>query len=178
MMTRLSPELARLGDDLEAAVRADLAQHGSAVAPEGASALAPPSRLSSRRRRLMLVGGVTALALGAGIGVAAASRELSPEDVAHQLQFSDVLLVDSHARCERVDGSVDVFSCTLDAPPDTHGAQLGTVATDDKGYINGGCRTTNSDYTQWVCFLGQRSVDEEIIGPHFLGVYAPGPGTG
>lgn len=182
MMTRLPPELARLGDDLEAAVRADLARSAPTAAPEAVAALARPSRLSSRGRRLGLVGGITAVALAAGIGVAAAAGVLSPEDVADELELSDVLLAGAHAECEPVersaDGIVDEFHCTLDEPPATE-ADLGTVATnDEKGYINGGCRTVNADYTEWVCYLGQRSVDEGIIGPDFLGVYAPGPGVG
>jgi hypothetical protein len=182
MMTRLTPELARLGDDLEAAVRADIARSAPVGAPaaahDSAQAVARTGRLSSRGRRLGLVGGVTAVALAAGIGVAAAAGLLTPEDVAFQLQFSDVLLADSHVECEPVDGTVDEFTCTLDERPDTL-ADLGTVATnDEKGYINGGCRPVNIEDTEWACFLGQRAVEEKIIGPDFLGQYAPGPGVG
>ena len=44
--------------------------------------------------------------------------------------------------------------------------------------MNGGCRSLDSAGLQWECYLGRKAVDEQIIGPGFLGEYAPPPGHG
>jgi hypothetical protein len=44
--------------------------------------------------------------------------------------------------------------------------------------VNGGCRSLNSAGTEWQCYIGQKAVDEQIIGPSFLGAYSPSPGVG
>jgi hypothetical protein len=43
-------------------------------------------------------------------------------------------------------------------------------------HINGGCRATNADGTQWDCYLGQAAVKHKIVSG--IGAYAPGPGVG
>jgi hypothetical protein len=43
-------------------------------------------------------------------------------------------------------------------------------------HINGGCRATDADGTQWECYLGQAAVKQKIVAD--LGAYAPGPGDG
>jgi len=45
-------------------------------------------------------------------------------------------------------------------------------------HVNGGCRSTRSDGREWRCYIGQEAVEQEIIGPDFLGEYAPSPGVG
>jgi hypothetical protein len=44
--------------------------------------------------------------------------------------------------------------------------------------VNGGCRSLASDGKTWECYIGQKAVDEQIIGQGFLGQYAPTPGVG
>ncbi len=43
-------------------------------------------------------------------------------------------------------------------------------------HINGGCRATNADGTQWDCYLGQAAVKQKIVTG--IGAYAFGPGVG
>ena len=42
-------------------------------------------------------------------------------------------------------------------------------------HVNGGCRSLNSAGTEWHCYIGEEAVRQEIIGPGFLGEYAPRP---
>jgi hypothetical protein len=43
-------------------------------------------------------------------------------------------------------------------------------------HVNGGCRATSADGTQWDCYLGQAAVKQKIVPG--LGAYAQGPGVG
>jgi hypothetical protein len=56
----------------------------------------------------------------------------------------------------------------------------GTVepTVDATKHVNGGCRSLTSDGRVWQCYIGRAAVDEKIIGPDFLGEYAPTPGVG
>ena len=45
-------------------------------------------------------------------------------------------------------------------------------------HVNGGCRALESDGRRWRCYIGQAAVDQRIIGPGFLGEYAPSLGAG
>jgi hypothetical protein len=45
-------------------------------------------------------------------------------------------------------------------------------------HVNGGCRSLRSDGREWECYIGQAAVRQQIIGPDFLGEYAPSPGVG
>jgi hypothetical protein len=49
---------------------------------------------------------------------------------------------------------------------------------DASKHVNGGCRSLARDGREWECYLGQKAVDERIIGPSLLGAYAPSPGAG
>ena len=57
---------------------------------------------------------------------------------------------------------------------------MGTVepTVDASRHVNGGCRGLNSAGTAWECYIGQAAVDQRIIGPGFLGEFAPSPGVG
>ena len=59
-------------------------------------------------------------------------------------------------------------------------AKKGTVepTVDATKHVNGGCRSLDSEGTEWRCYLGQAAVEQRIIGPGFLGEYAPSPGVG
>jgi hypothetical protein len=73
------------------------------------------------------------------------------------------------------------YHCTLAKPPAPEGSDwLGTVepTVDASKHVNGGCRSLNHAGTEWDCYLGQKAVDEQIVGQSFLGQYAPTPGVG
>jgi hypothetical protein len=44
--------------------------------------------------------------------------------------------------------------------------------------VNGGCRSLDSEGTEWQCYIGEAAVEQRIIGAGFLGEYAPSPGRG
>ncbi len=73
------------------------------------------------------------------------------------------------------------YHCVLARPPapeisDWKGAVESTV--DASKHVNGGCRSLNSEGTEWRCYIGEEAVRQQIIGPGFLGDYAPSPGVG
>jgi hypothetical protein len=167
-MTHLSPDLARLGDELERAAAADLA---------AARALpAQPRRRVSRR----LAVAIAALAILVP-GVAIAANQLtSTSDVAQSMPAGTLALAGTEPTCTIVTQDVE-FHCTLGrAPAPEVSDWLGTVepTVDTSKHVNGGCRSLASDGKEWQCYLGQKAVDERIIGPQFLGEYAPSPGVG
>lgn len=169
MTTGLSPQLAALGDDLERAVREDLAR----------TADAPPARVRrlGRGGRYAIAGGITAALVGVGVGFAAADGFLERDDPETRLRMSDVQLVDTNPECEKI--ADDEFSCTIDTPLPSMNGLGWTVGTNDAdGYVNGGCRSLNSAATEWTCYLGQKAVDERIIDKDHLGDWGPGPGVG
>jgi hypothetical protein len=44
--------------------------------------------------------------------------------------------------------------------------------------VNGGCRSLNSEGTEWECYIGQAAVDQQIISQGFLGHVETAPGVG
>jgi hypothetical protein len=56
----------------------------------------------------------------------------------------------------------------------------GTVepTADATHHVDGGCRATSADGSQWECYIGEAAVRQGIIGQVFLGQYLPGPGVG
>lgn len=62
------------------------------------------------------------------------------------------------------------------APVDFTGTVEPTVGADK--HVNGGCRALDAAGLTWECYLGEAAVDQKIIGPDFLGEYAPSPGVG
>jgi hypothetical protein len=167
-MTHLSPDLARLGDELERAAAADLAAAGALPAR--------PGRRVSRR----LVVAIAALAiLVPGVAIAA-SQLTSAGDVAQSMPAGTLALAGTEPSCTIVTPDVE-FHCTLGrAPAPEVSNWLGTVepTVDASKHVNGGCRSLASDGKEWECYLGQKAVDEQIIGPALLGEFAPSPGAG
>lgn len=47
------------------------------------------------------------------------------------------------------------------------------VIVDDTSHVSGGCRATSADGLDWNCFVGQRSIDEDLVGANYLGDWAP-----
>jgi len=159
-MTELSPRLARLGDDLERAARRDL-------------------RPKRRRRRGVAVAAVTALIAVPGAAVAAIEL-VSEGDVARSIPAGTLSLAGTEPDCTVVTQDVE-YTCVLARPPAPEVSDwMGTVepTVDASKHINGGCRSLNSAGTEWRCYIGQEAVEQQIIGPDFLGEYAPAPSVG
>jgi hypothetical protein len=162
-MTDQTVMLRRLGDALEECARADLA-----------------AGRGSKRTSKRLVAALATLAVvlpGAALGV---GRLLDPDDVARSLPAGTLSLAGTEPRCTVVRQDVE-YRCVLTrAPAPEVSDWKGTVepTVDATKHVNGGCRSLDSAGLHWACYLGQKAVDEEIIGPDFLGEYAPAPGHG
>ena len=167
-MTTLPPDMARLGDELERATTADLAQGGSG-----------PSHARRRVSRRLVVA-IAALAILVP-GVAIAANQLtSTSDVAQSMPAGTLALAGTEPTCTIVTEDVE-FHCVLTNAPAAEVADWkGTVepTVDATKHVNGGCRSLASDGKEWECYLGQKAVDEKIIGQSFLGEFAPSPGVG
>jgi hypothetical protein len=162
-MTDVFPELRELGDSLESAIAA--ANHRTQRRP--------------RRRKLVLAVAVLALALpGLAIG---AAKLISNDEVAASLPAGTKMLAGTDPRCTVVTEGIE-YHCTLSKPiaspevADLKGTVEPTV--DATSHVNGGCRSLASDGLTWECYIGTKAVDEQIIGPDFLGEYSSGPGAG
>lgn len=155
-----STELRQLGDELEDAVAA---------------------RIASRPRvprKLLLAAAVIAVAVP-GIALAA-SALISETEVAASLPAGTAMLEGTDPQCTAVVQDVE-YLCVLRNSPQPEIADMeGTVEpTVDAGkHVNGGCRSLASDGKTWRCYIGQAAVEQKIIGPQFLGEYAPAPGRG
>ena len=161
-MNDLTPELAGLGDALERAAAADLARK--------------PARRT--RRRLLVVALAVAVAVP---GLAFAAEQLiSNDEVAASMPAGTLALAGTEPECTVVRQDVE-FHCVLALPPAPEVSDWkGTVepTVDATKHVNGGCRSLRSDGLEWQCYIGEEAVAQEIIGPGFLGEYAPSPGVG
>jgi hypothetical protein len=167
-MTDVTTTLDRLGNALEGAARAEL------------SSMPEPGR--RRRRRFSSRVAITVAALAVLIpGVALAASQLIGLDAVEQsLPAGTLALAGTNPTCTVVVQDVE-YLCTLErAPAPEVSDWKGTVepTVDATKHVNGGCRSLTSDGREWRCYLGQAAVDQQIIGPDFLGVYAPSPGVG
>jgi hypothetical protein len=164
-MTNLLPELRQLGDAIERGAAMQLA--GRSRAPR------------HMRRRLLLAAAIVLVAIP---GLAyAASTLISSDEVAAGLPAGTKMLLGTEPRCTVVRQDVE-YHCVLSRlPSDPEVVDLkGTVepTVDATKHVNGGCRSLTSDGRVWQCYIGQAAVAEQIIGPDFLGDYAPSPGVG
>jgi hypothetical protein len=157
--------LDRLGEALHAAAAADVA------------------RVARRRRRRTIVGALAALAIVVPGAALAAGALISNDDVAKSIPSGTWALMGTHPTCTTVRADVE-FDCKLAKPPRTGdvaaGGWAGTVepTVDATKRVNGGCRSLSADGMHWRCYIGQEAVQQRIIGPDFLGEYAPAPGRG
>ena len=164
-MTDLQHTLARLGDGLEDGASADL-----------------DARQEPRRRRISTRVAVAVAVLAILVpGVALAATQLiGTDDVEQSLPAGTLSLAGTNPTCTVVEQDVE-YLCVLEhAPAPEVSDWKGTVepTVDATKHVNGGCRSLTSDGRQWRCYIGQAAVDQEIIGPDFLGEYAPSPGVG
>ena len=156
--------LAKLGDALERAAVGDLrAAHGR------------------RRRRRAVLGLLTAAVLVPGAAIAA-NQLLSEDDVARSLPQGTRMLIGTNPTCTAVRANVE-YDCRLATIPVgeiERGQFKGTAepTVDASKHVNGGCRAQDADGLHWRCYVGEEAVRQQIIGPDFLGEYAPTPGVG
>ena len=161
-MTDLTPRLTHLGDQLERAARRDLRP-----------------RRPRRRRRRIAIAAVAALVVVPGAAVAGYEL-ISEGEVASSLPAGTLALAGTEPDCTVVHENVE-YRCVLARPPapeveDWKGTVEPTV--DATKHVNGGCRSENAEGTRWRCYVGEEAVRQQIIGPGFLGEYAPSPGQG
>jgi hypothetical protein len=164
-MTNLLPELRQLGDAMEQAAAAQLTGRSR-----------PRARMP---RRLLLAVAVVLVAIP-GLAYAASSL-VSSDEVAAGLPAGTKMLQDTEPRCTVVRQDVEYHCVLTHLPADPEVVDLeGTVepTVDATKHVNGGCRSLTSDGRVWQCYIGQAAVAEQIIGPDFLGEYAPSPGVG
>ncbi|RZS86908.1 hypothetical protein EV189_2326 [Motilibacter rhizosphaerae] len=165
----MNPDLVLLGDELQTAVSRSLTTRGVVT------------RRSRRlRSRGTLVAGVATAVVVAGAGSAAAYALLGSGDVATGLPAANVWFAGVQPVCTSTGDST--FRCTVE------GGLRSTAVSDWTGTIEpftgkderiaGGCRSQDAKGTVWVCYSGQKAVDEQLIGQDFLGEYAPEPGVG
>jgi hypothetical protein len=156
----MNEKLERLGNELEAAVREQLAPR--------------------RRMRKRLAVAAVALAVAVPSVALAAAHFSSTEDVAKSLPAGTLSLAGTEPTCTTVSDGVE-YHCTLARPPAPEVSDWkGTVepTVDATKHVNGGCRGLNSAGTEWECYIGQAAVDQQIIGQSFLGQFAPSPSVG
>ncbi|MEA2248395.1 MAG: hypothetical protein QOH46_2924, partial [Solirubrobacteraceae bacterium] len=124
-MTEMTPELRRLGDDLEAAAARDLAR----------------GRRTPRRGRLVLLAaGIAVLAAG---GALAATQLVDEGTVAASLPAGTFALQGTDPTCTVVREGIE-YHCVLERPPAPEVADwMGTVepTVDATSHVNGGCRS-------------------------------------
>jgi hypothetical protein len=165
-MTDLQHTLARLGDALQ----------------DGASADLPSGRWQPRGRRISarLAVAVAVLAIVVPGVALAATQLIGADDVEQSLPAGTLSLAGTNPTCTVVEQDVE-YLCALEHGPAPEVSDWkGTVepTVDATKHVNGGCRSLTSDGREWRCYIGQAAVDQQIIGPDFLGEYAPSPGVG
>jgi hypothetical protein len=152
-------DLARLGDELEAATERSLTSAG--------------------RRRVGRVGiGVVALTILAA-GTAVATGVFSPREVAAGLPAGAMIFGGTHPTCA-LDGDGVTYHCTLASAPapeisDFKGSKQ-LIAIDQK--IAGGCIGQDHAGMTWDCYVGIEAVRKEILTEDLLGQPELEPGRG
>jgi hypothetical protein len=135
--------------------------------------LCPPPPPDRRRRRHARLAAPRSGAIAASL--------LSEEDVARSLPQGTRFLAGTAPTCEEVKAGVE-YHCTIKGASESEidGSLAGTVepTVDATKHVNGGCRSLRADGREWTCYVGQAAVEQKIIGPDFLGEYAPAPGVG
>jgi hypothetical protein len=110
-----------------------------------------------------------------------AANLLTAEDVARSMPAGTRFLVGTSPECEVVKDGVE-YTCTIKGSFESEidGSLKGTVepTVDASKHVNGGCRSLTDDGRRWRCYIGEEAVRQQIIGPDFLGEYAPVPGVG
>ena len=161
-MTGLDSSLTKLGAALERAAASDLDR--------------PRAR---PRRAVLLAAAVAGIVVLTGAGFAAV-RLISGGDVAASLPAGTLSLAGTEPTCTVVRPNVEYHCVLAHAPAPEVSDWMGTVepTVDATKHVNGGCRSLASNGREWECYIGEAAVKQQIIGPDFLGEYAPTPGVG
>jgi len=170
MSSTMPQHLVRLGDELERAVADQISG----------------SRIVRRTRRLRSSGAVVATVMGAvvlaGAGAAAAVAFLTPDDVARGLPAGSVVFAGVTPICETTDEAGDTLTCAVDGGllSSEQSNWTGAIETFNSpdSTIGGACRSQDARGAEWICFVGQKSVDEDLLGPGVLGLHVDGPSRG
>jgi hypothetical protein len=170
MTSTMPHHLARLGDELERAV-------GNQIT--GSLIVRRTRRMRSRGTMAAAIAGTVVLL---GAGAAAAVALLTPHDVAVGLPAGSVVFAGVTPTCTAVGKAGDTMNCTIDGGmKDTSLADwTGTIEnfTGPDSTIGGACRSQDARGAEWLCFTGQKAVDEKLIGPAVLGLHSNGPAAG
>jgi hypothetical protein len=68
------------------------------------------------------------------------------------------------------------YHCTTDTFPEKVMIDMTgytTIVVDDTSHVSGGCRSITPDALEWTCYVGQRAVDQQLVGANYLGDWAP-----
>ena len=129
-------------------------------------------------RRLLVIAAVVIVA-GTGIAIGA-TQLISNETVAASMPAGALWLQGTDPTCTTVTEGVEYHCVLAKHPSDAISDWLGTVneTVDSSQHVNGGCRSLSHDGREWQCYIGQKAVDEKIIGQDFLGQTETSPGVG
>ena len=132
---------------------------------------APVPGRTRRRLRPLVAVGLLAGAIAVGGGVAAAAGVFSHETVERGMPGGSVIFTGTDPSCTTTDGIE--FDCVLAHAPTAEVLDdyVGTTETivDDGSIVNGACVGEDADGLHWTCYIGQRAVDEGLVGQDFLG---------
>ena len=191
-MTIDEPRFSLLGDALRDAAAADLARAddpGADRARSGArrSPRRPPTRARLGTRARVAIA-LLAVALAVPAAAIATGVLSSDQEVADSIPQGTYAFTGTDPTCTTLREGVE-YECVLgrapngEVPPgsgrfvvepgDWNGVVEGTV--DATKHVNGGCRSQNAEGTTWLCYVGQESVRQRILGQSLLGQYAPSP---
>lgn len=154
------PDLARLGDQLEAAAERSL--------------------VSGRRRRAGRAGLAVVVLTVLAAGTAIATGVFTPRQVAAGLPAGTLIFGGTNPSCA-LDGDGITYHCTLATAPTGEGSvdfrdSKRLIAIDQK--IAGGCIGQDEAGLQWDCYVGAEAVRHEILTEDLLGEPALGPAQG
>jgi hypothetical protein len=154
------PDLARFGDQLEAAAERSLG--------------------STRRRRRLGQAGIGVLVLTiVAAGTAIAAGVFTPRQVATGMPAGTLMFGGTHPTCTIDDDGV-TYHCALASVPDgglsDYRGSKQLVAIDQK--IAGGCIGQDAAGRHWDCWIGKDAVRHDILVEDLLGQPELEPGQG
>jgi hypothetical protein len=184
-MTSTDPDLTALGEDLEDAAERDLAA------------------AHHRRKKLTIATAIGAITvIGASAAVVAATGVFDSDEVERGMPNGATMFQGTSPQCTEIEDGV-VFRCYVPGGPQESVEQVPTyrqcneieeggfrcgpvknfeqpsykgaieVLSSDDLVVSGGCVGQDDAGTQWLCYVGQRAVDEGLVAQDFLGFHQP-----
>ena len=176
-MTINDPRRSLLGNALQEAVAADLAQADETRAAPARSGEARPRRHTRPRGRIGTRTAVALVAAALAIPAAAiATGVLSSEEKVADSITGFITLPGTEPSCTTLREGLE-YECVVDHDQLTNGEKikpggwLGVVlpsADKTTDRLNGGCRSQDAEGTRWLCYLGEESVRQRILMPSAL----------